>query len=277
MPELPEVETVCLALSKVTKGFKIKQIKIYRKDLRWEVKDTIEETIENDVFKAPYRRGKYILIPTRMDNILLIHLGMSGQIRIEEKESVILKHDHMRFIVENNQNKIFVITYNDPRRFGYIDLFNKIDFKNHFLLAKIGVEPLSKELTVEYLKNTFHNKFKNIKNALLDQRIIAGIGNIYASEILFRAKINPHRSVNTLNQNDLKLIIKASKMILKKAIKVGGTTIRDHVQPDGNLGYFKQELKVYGRANKNCNRCNSLIKVRTITNRSTFFCENCQV
>jgi formamidopyrimidine-DNA glycosylase len=276
MPELPEVETVCRALAKATKNFKIKKVEFYRKDLRWQVKDNIETTLENNIFTQPYRRGKYILIPTNMDNIFLIHLGMSGQIRIQKKVDIILKHDHMRMIVEKN-NQYFVVTYNDPRRFGYIDLFHKKELKKHFLLAKIGVEPFGKELTIEYLHNNFKKRFKNIKNALIDQKIIAGIGNIYASEILYRANINPFRSVHTLNKNDLNSIIKFTKKTLQKSINAGGTTIKDHIQPDGNLGYFKQSLQVYGKNNKKCKNCNHLIEMKVISNRSTFFCTNCQI
>ena len=275
MPELPEVETVCRALSKVIKNSRIKKIEFYRKDLRWQVKDNLEVTLKNNIFIDPYRRGKYILIPTNTDKIFLIHLGMSGQIRIKKKD-IVQKHDHMRLIVENN-NKHFVITYNDTRRFGYIDLFKKKELREHFLLSKIGVEPLGRELTIEYLQNNFKKRVINIKNALIDQKIIAGIGNIYASEILYKAKINPLRKVNSLSQNDLNSIITYTKIILKKSIDVGGTTIRDHMQPDGSLGYFKQKLQVYGKTNEKCKTCNSFIVKEVISNRSTFICRHCQI
>jgi len=275
MPELPEVETVCRALSKVIKNSRIKKIEFYRKDLRWQVKDNLEVSLKNNIFIDPYRRGKYILIPTNTDKIFLIHLGMSGQIRIKKKD-IVQKHDHMRLIVENN-NKHFIITYNDSRRFGYIDLFKKKELREHFLLSKIGVEPLGRELTTEYLKNNFKKRVINIKNALIDQKIIAGIGNIYASEILYKAKINPLRKVNSLSQNDLNSIITFTKIILKKSIDVGGTTIRDHIQPDGSLGYFKQKLQVYGKTNEKCKTCNSFIVKEVISNRSTFICRHCQV
>ena len=275
MPELPEVETVCRALSKVIKNSTIKKIEFYRKDLRWQVKDNLEVSLKNNVFIDPYRRGKYILIPTNTDKIFLIHLGMSGQIRIKKKD-IVQKHDHMRMIVENN-NKHFVITYNDSRRFGYIDLFKKKELREHFLLSKIGVEPLGRELTTEYLQNNFKKRVINIKNALIDQKIIAGIGNIYASEILYKAKINPLRKVNSLSQNDLNSIITFTKIILKKSIDVGGTTIRDHMQPDGSLGYFKQKLQVYGKVNEKCKTCNSFIVKEVISNRSTFICKYCQI
>ena len=275
MPELPEVETVCRALSKVLTNSRIKKIEFYRKDLRWQVKDNLEVSLKNNIFIDPYRRGKYILIPTNTDKIFLIHLGMSGQIRIKKKD-IVQKHDHMRLIVENN-NKHFVITYNDSRRFGYIDLFKKKELREHFLLSKIGVEPLGRELTTEYLQNNFKKRVINIKNALIDQKIIAGIGNIYASEILYKAKINPLRKVNSLSQNDLNSIITFTKIILKKSIDVGGTTIRDHMQPDGSLGYFKQKLQVYGKVNEKCKTCNSYIVKEVISNRSTFICKHCQI
>ena len=275
MPELPEVETVCRALSKVIKNSRIKKIEFYRKDLRWQVKNNLEITLKNNIFIDPYRRGKYILIPTNTDKIFLIHLGMSGQIRIKKKD-IVQKHDHMRLIVENN-NKHFVVTYNDSRRFGYIDLFKKKELREHFLLSKIGVEPLGRELTTEYLQNNFKKRVINIKNALIDQKIIAGIGNIYASEILYKAKINPLRKVNSLSQNDLNSIITYTKIILKKSIDVGGTTIRDHMQPDGSLGYFKQKLQVYGKVNEKCKTCNSFIVKEVISNRSTFICRHCQI
>ena len=275
MPELPEVETVCRALSKVIKNSTIKKIEFYRKDLRWQVKDNLEFSLKNNIFIDPYRRGKYILIPTNTDKIFLIHLGMSGQIRIKKKD-IVQKHDHMRMIVENN-NKHFVVTYNDSRRFGYIDLFKKKELREHFLLSKIGVEPLGRELTTEYLQNNFKKRVINIKNALIDQKIIAGIGNIYASEILYKAKINPLRKVNSLSQNDLNSIITFTKIILKKSIDVGGTTIRDHMQPDGSLGYFKQKLQVYGKVNEKCKTCNSFIVKEVISNRSTFICKYCQI
>ena len=275
MPELPEVETVCRALSKVIKNSRIKKIEFYRKDLRWQVKNNLEITLKNNIFIDSYRRGKYILIPTNTDKIFLIHLGMSGQIRIKKKD-IVQKHDHMRLIVENN-NKHFIITYNDSRRFGYIDLFKKKELREHFLLSKIGVEPLGRELTIEYLQNNFKKRVINIKNALIDQKIIAGIGNIYASEILYKAKINPLRKVNSLSQNDLNSIITYTKIILKKSIDVGGTTIRDHMQPDGSLGYFKQKLQVYGKTNEKCKTCNSFIVKEVISNRSTFICRHCQI
>jgi len=277
MPELPEVETVRLALSKLIKNTKVIEVEILRKDLRWKIRNTLKKNLKNDILIESYRRGKYILIPTLRDNILLIHLGMSGQIKIRNKKEILLKHDHVRITVESANKNFYYIIYNDPRRFGYIDLFNKNEIKNHFLLKNLGVDPFSKKFNKEYLSQIFKNRSKNIKNSLIDQNIIAGIGNIYASEILFKAKINPFKNVNALMDEDLKTIIKATRSILKKSITLGGTTIKDHSQPNGKLGYFKQKLQVYGKKNKKCNICNKMLVMAYISKRSTFYCNQCQI
>ena len=276
MPELPEVETVCLALSKILINSRVTNIEIFRKDLRWNIKDNLEIDLKQKFLKKPYRRGKYILIPTSNEHLLLFHLGMSGTIKIISEKYNALKHDHVKMDIETKEKENYSIIYNDPRRFGFIDLLSKKDFKNHFLLKNIGVEPLGKSFTMEYIQKKITKRSTCIKNILMDQRIIAGIGNIYASEILYKAKINPLRSVKTLNRNDLKYIIKATKYILNKSISVGGTSIRNHFQPDGKLGYFVQKLQVYGKAKQKCFECKSLITSMIISGRSTFFCNTCQ-
>jgi len=276
MPELPEVETVCLALSKILNNSKVNNVEIFRKDLRWNIKENLEVVLKEKNLKKPFRRGKYILIPTSKEYIILIHLGMSGTIKILSGEYNLSKHDHVKINIETEENKYFSIVYNDPRRFGYIDFFHIEKIENHFLLKKLGVEPLEKDFTTYYLQKIIHKKSKCVKNFIMDQSIIAGIGNIYASEILHRANINPLQAVNNLNEEQLKSIINATKFILKKAISVGGTTIKNHIQPDGKLGYFAQELQVYGKNKHNCNKCNNLITLINISNRSTYFCSNCQ-
>lgn len=277
MPELPEVETVRLALSKLIKNTKVIEVEIFRKDLRWKIKNTLKKNLKNDILIGSYRIGKYILIPTFRDNILLIHLGMSGQIKIRNKKEILLKHDHIRITIESSNKNFYYIIYNDPRRFGYIDLFNKNEIKKHFLLKNLGVDPFSKKFNKEYLFQIFKNRSKNIKNSLIDQNIVAGIGNIYASEILFKAKINPFRNVNNLMDEDLKSIIKSTRSILKKSITLGGTTIKDHTQPNGKLGYFKQKLQVYGKKNEKCNICNQMLVMCYISKRSTYYCNQCQI
>ena len=277
MPELPEVETVCLALSKIVYNSKIEDIEVLRSDLRWKIKKSLKHDLENDYFKQPFRRGKYILIPTIKDNIFLIHLGMSGQIKIRDNFESIFKHDHVRVTIKSENDKRYFITYNDPRRFGFIDLFHKKEINEHFLLKKLGVEPFEKNFNVGYLHSKFDKKMKCIKDTLMDQSVIAGIGNIYASEILFKAKVNPYRSAKTLNNEEIRSIIGATIGILKKSVNVGGTTLQNHLQPNGKLGYFSQKLEVYGKKNKTCNKCKCLISVSIISNRSTFYCNNCQI
>tara|TARA_Y100001947_G_C10296989_1_gene285397 strand:- start:147 stop:980 length:834 start_codon:yes stop_codon:yes gene_type:complete len=277
MPELPEVETVCLALSKITNNSRVRNIELFRKDLRWNINENLEKDLIQKILKKPFRRGKYILVPTSNEQILLIHLGMSGTIKIISKKYNLSKHDHVKIDIETKDNKNFSVIYNDPRRFGYIDLFHISKIENHFLLKKLGVEPLNKDFTVHYLQEKIYKKSKCVKNFLMDQSIIAGIGNIYACEILHRAKINPLQTVNSLNKEHLKSIVKATKFILKKSINVGGTSIRNHLQPDGNLGYFAQKLQVYGKNKQNCNRCKNLISVINISKRSTYFCSYCQI
>ena len=276
MPELPEVETVCLALSKILNNSKVSNIKIFRKDLRWTIKDNLELDLKEKILKKPFRRGKYILIPTSKAHILLFHLGMSGTIKILSGEYKVIKHDHVKINIETEDNNYFTIVYNDPRRFGYIDFFHVSKIKNHFLLKKLGVEPFEKEFTIEYLQKKIYNKSKCVKNFLMDQSIIAGIGNIYANEILYKANISPLRTVDKLNKEHLKSIIVATKFILKKSINAGGTSIRNHLQPDGKLGYFVQKLNVYGKNKSKCNKCNNVIVLININNRSTYYCSNCQ-
>ena len=276
MPELPEVETVCLALSKIVNNSRVSEIEIFRKDLRWHVKENLEKDLKEKILKKPYRRGKYILIPTSKEHILLIHLGMSGTIKITSEEYNVSKHDHIKIRIKTKDNKFFGIVYNDPRRFGYVDFFHKDKIKNHFLLKKLGVEPLENDFTIHYLQKKIYKKSKCVKNFLMDQSIIAGIGNIYASEILHRANINPLLTVDKLNKENLKSIVEATKFILKKSISVGGTSIRNHLQPDGKLGYFAQKLQVYGKNKHYCKKCGSLITLINISNRSTYFCNICQ-
>ena len=276
MPELPEVETVCLALSKILNNSKVSNIKIFRKDLRWTIKDNLELDLKEKILKKPFRRGKYILIPTSKAHILLFHLGMSGTIKILSGEYKVIKHDHVKINIETEDNNYFTIVYNDPRRFGYIDFFHVSKIKNHFLLKKLGVEPFEKDFTIEYLQKKIYNKSKCVKNFLMDQSIIAGIGNIYANEILYKANISPLRTVDKLNKEHLKSIIVATKFILKKSINAGGTSIRNHLQPNGKLGYFVQKLNVYGKNKSKCNKCNNVIVLININNRSTYYCSNCQ-
>ena len=163
MPELPEVETVCLALSKILNNSRVNNVEIFRRDLRWNLKENLGTDLKEKILKKPFRRGKYILIPTSKEHILLIHLGMSGTIKIISGEYNLSKHDHIKINIETKENKFFSIIYNDPRRFGYVDFFQVGKIKNHFLLKKLGVEPLEKDFTINYLQKKIYKKTKCVK------------------------------------------------------------------------------------------------------------------
>ena len=276
MPELPEVETTKNALSKIIKNAKVIKVEIFNNNLRWKVSDDISTSLKNVVLEKPIRLGKYILIPTDSKKSILIHLGMSGSLKIEKNFSVLIKHDHVKLTLLNKEKEIFYIIYNDPRRFGFIDLIPTSKLKSHFLLSKIGMDPFNKKFNKNYLLKKFKNRNITIKSALMNQTIIAGIGNIYASEILFLSKIHPLLKVHLINIETIKLLVYFVKYVLKAAIKTGGTTIRNFKPPDGKLGYFKQKLFVYGRAGDNCLICDSIIKLLIINKRSSFICEKCQ-
>lgn len=276
MPELPEVEITKQVVEKELKSSEICKIDVFQEKLRWIINKKLKKLFVNCIILKPFRLGKYIIIPTNKKICLIIHLGMSGVLKIKKKIVRLEKHDHVKFtMLDENKNKIYLI-YNDPRKFGFIDYCYENKLKYHFLLKNLGVEPFSNNLNKNYLLKKFINKNTSIKNALLDQKIIAGIGNIYASEILFLSKIHPLLNVKFIDENKAIKICDSIKYILSRAIKKGGTTLKDFKNPDGKLGYFKQELLVYSREGKKCFDCTKIIKMINFTGRSTFFCETCQ-
>ncbi len=272
MPELPEVETICKGITPIINSNKITDVIQKRNDLRWPLKKDIKNNLVGKECKEPFRIGKYILIPINNNFILLIHLGMSGRLRIFNKHPIYKKHDHFSMCL----NAKHWIVYSDPRRFGFIDLFNKKSLKNHFLLKNLGMDALSNELNTNWLLEKFKNKKTSIKNVLLNQNILAGIGNIYCNEILFAAKIHPNRLASSIEKENVEKLIFFIKNILKNAIKAGGTTIKDHLNPNGEIGYFKNELKVYGKLKMGCVDCKQKIKEKKISGRSTYYCSFCQ-
>ena len=276
MPELPEVETTKNTLSKFIKKAKIIEVKIFRKDLRWPINFKIKSDIENSIILNPFRLGKYILIPTDKNKCLLLHLGMSGFLKISKTKMRAEKHDHVKFTCVNMKNEEIYIMFNDARRFGFVDCFDSKKLHEHFLIKKLGVEPFSLDLNVKYLLKKFHNKNVAIKSALLDQKIVAGIGNIYANEILFLSKIHPLLKVKFVDKKIANKLCKAIKLILKKAIEKGGTSIKDFKNPDGKIGYFKHDLSVYSREGKECFDCKKFIKMINLAGRSTYYCQQCQ-
>ena len=270
MPELPEVETSVQAIQEFANQ-NIESIKIYNPNLRWKVDCNTFRNLSGLKVSKIDRRAKYILFHLNQSQIL-IHLGMTGTLRIAKKESNFYqKHDHVEFIFQRGK-----LIFNDPRRFGSMHFITEPS--KHFLLEKLGPEPLSEEFNGEYLFQKIKKSLSPIKNSLMNQHNVVGIGNIYANEILFDAKIHPTRKSKTITKKEHNKIAASTKKILKVAIKAGGTTLKDFYQPDGNKGYFKIDLAVYDRANKKCINCKKeLIKRIIQSQRATFYCRKCQI
>ena len=286
MPELPEVEIVKQSLDKKITNKIIKKVIIRNRNFRIKIPPKFEELLTNKVIKKVSRFSKYVTLNFSDGSYCLIHLGMSGTIHLFDRtkknkftntsfyssQNLPKKHNHIEIQFDNIK-----IIYNDPRRFGffqYIENQKKLEKRLHHL----GPEPFSKLFNLKYIRKSFLNKKKNIKNFLIDQKFVSGIGNIYASEILFFCKINPFQKVINLNKDDYKKIVFFSREVLNKAIKKGGSSIRNFKNVSGKQGNYQKEFKVYFRENLEClrNRCIGKIKKKVITNRSTFFCNKCQ-
>jgi formamidopyrimidine-DNA glycosylase len=269
MPELPEVETSVQAIQEFSNQ-NIESIEIYNPNLRWKVDCKAFKNLSGLKVSKIDRRAKYIIFHLNHSQIL-IHLGMTGTLRIAKKESNFYKkHDHIEFIFQKGK-----LIFNDPRRFGSMHLIREPG--KHFLLDKLGPEPLSREFNGEYFFQKIKKSLSPIKNALMNQQNVVGIGNIYANEILFDARIRPTRKSKTITKKEHSKIAESAKKILKIAIKAGGTTLKDFYQPDGNKGYFKIDLAVYDRANEKCKNCKKESIIRIIqSQRATFYCRKCQ-
>ena len=272
MPELPEVETVKTFLRDNVVKKKTLSIKIENKNLRFKVSTKIESKIRNVTITNILRRGKYLIFLYKNNFSLLCHLGMTGSFRIQrirEKR----KHDHIIF----NFEKSFLI-FNDIRKFGFVKIYEKDKICQSAHLKHLGPEPLGPDYNLKHFMR-YSKRKTNIKNLLMNQSFVAGLGNIYCSEILYAAEIAPTRDVGSLRENEMNKIVSSTKKVLKKAIKLGGTTIKNFVVSDEKIGYFKNVLKVYGRENFNCYRCEGGKKVKKIvqSGRSTFFCSSCQL
>ena len=286
MPELPEVEIVKRSLKNKVNYKKIKKIIIKNRNLRFKVPKNFENILEGRIVIDVFRFSKYIILSLDNFSFCLIHLGMSGTLHLinNKKQKKITnlsfyhsktlpkKHNHIEIKFSN-----FMIVYNDPRRFGFFKFFkNKQELNKYF--EKKGPEAISSKFNYKYIKNKLENKSKNIKNFLLDQSFVSGIGNIYSNEILFHCKINPLKLAKKINNKNIRNLSKYSKLVLNLAIKYGGSSIRDFKNIKGVSGSFQNEFKVYGREKKNCSRikCRSKISKIFISNRSTFFCKSCQ-
>jgi len=286
MPELPEVEIVKQSLAKKIQQKKIKKVIIKNRNLRFKIPLKFEELLQNKIIKKVTRFSKYLILNFSDGSFCLIHLGMSGTIHLIKKDNfnkfsntsfynssnLPKKHNHVEI-----QFQDLKVIYNDPRRFGFFKFIdNKQELINRF--SHLGPEPFFKNFDLKYLLRYFLNKKKDIKSFLLDQKFVSGIGNIYASEILFLCKINPKTYAMRLSKKNCKNIILFSKSVLNRAIKKGGSSIRDFRDTFGKRGNFQKEFNVYQRENLNCPRskCDGKIKKIFISNRSTFFCNTCQ-
>ena len=272
MPELPEVETVKESLKIRLKGKKILSANvIYNNIIAYpEVKDFIKQ-ISNQTINDMKRRGKFLLFDLD-DYYLLSHLRMEGKYFFKTKDDVLDKHEHVTFDLDSGEE----LRYKDTRKFGKMYLIKKEDIDDVGPLKDLGLEPWDENLTSNYLLNKFKNKKLPIKSVLLDQSIIVGIGNIYADEILFMCKINPLKHCNLITEEEASNIIKYTKEVLEKAIKMGGTTIRTYSSVDGVHGLFQEELLVHGKDKEKCLNCgNTIIKIK-VGGRGTYYCPNCQ-
>ncbi|NMP29429.1 bifunctional DNA-formamidopyrimidine glycosylase/DNA-(apurinic or apyrimidinic site) lyase [Rahnella sp. SAP-1] len=268
MPELPEVETSRRGIEPYLVGHTIMHAVVRNSRLRWPVSQEIMALSDQPVLSVQ-RRAKYLLVELN-SGWIIIHLGMSGSLRILAEETEPGKHDHVDLVMDSGH----VLRYTDPRRFGAW-LWCQ-DLAGSSVLSHLGPEPLSEDFNAEYLRDRSKNKKSAIKPWLMDNKLVVGVGNIYASESLFVAGILPDRPANSLSLAEYALLVATIKAVLLRSIEQGGTTLRDFLQSDGKPGYFAQELQVYGRAGEACRVCGTLIESSKHAQRSTFFCRRCQ-
>lgn len=270
MPELPEVETTLKGISPYIIGQKVSNVKLRQLRLRWDLPRGLPALLIGKNLNQITRRGKYLLFA--FDNgTIILHLGMSGRLRILEANTPAQKHDHVDIIFANQ----LCLRFTDPRRFGAL-LWTKDNPHNHVLLKIIGPEPLAKAFNANYLLTKAGKRKIAIKSFIMDSKIVAGVGNIYATEALFEAKLLPQKAAGSLTFADCQALVKAIKSVLTRAIKKGGTTLKDFTQSDGQPGYFAIELKVYGKENQSCPKCQSKLKSIRIANRQSVYCKKCQ-
>jgi formamidopyrimidine-DNA glycosylase len=278
MPELPEVETVTTGLNFAIKNLIVKKVYVGRYDLRITVAKKIKSVINNVKVVGVKRRAKYGIIKFDNHYSIIFHLGMSGSIVIERNNfRPLQKHDHIaiEFIKKNNSKLRFI--FKDPRRFGFFNIYHDEDNSYKNIFKNLGPEPLIKEFSVQSFYENLNKKQSSIKSLLLNQSIISGLGNIYVCESLFLAKISPFALGCELSLKDIMYLYSKIEKVLKKAIKEGGTTLKDHKNISGEIGYFQNYLSVYNREKNKCvNNCSSLIKRNIQNGRSTYYCPNCQ-
>ena len=273
MPELPEVEVIKRGLLSHLPGRKVIEIFAGNKKLRQPIpRKNLKKYIQEARIKSIDRRAKFLLITMDNGAILVIHLGMTGRLGIFPADSPRAKHDHLRLQLDDSMQ----LRFNDIRRFGLIKVIPPGKAPDNTILSHIGPEPFGQEFSPLYLHQLAAGKSKPLKNFLMDSRVVAGIGNIYACEILFHAYLNPEKKISSLTIREWTKVVESSRYVLQKAIDSGGTTISDFVNESGRSGYFQLELQTYGRQGRPCNVCSAPITRKIMAGRSTFFCPKCQ-
>lgn len=269
MPELPEVETTRQGISPHVLNKRVKSIVVRQTQLRWPINPTLPELLTDQRLKTLDRRGKYLLFGF-VRGTLLVHLGMSGSLRIAQTNEVPRKHDHVDILFGDH-----CLRYHDPRRFGAM-VWVEGDPYQHSLLNKLGPEPLSDGFDGLYMFQRSRKRSKDIKNFIMDSHIVVGVGNIYANEALFHAGIRPTKAAGKISAKQYDGLAKEIKRVLQNSIKQGGTTLRDFVGGDGKPGYFAQTLFVYGRQGEDCKHCGHSLKEIRQAQRTTVYCTRCQ-
>lgn len=270
MPELPEVETTCRGIAPSLEGRRVERVVLRERRLRWPVPSDFESHLAGRRITGVGRRAKYLLIRTD-GGTLIAHLGMSGSLRVLARELPPRPHDHVDLVLDSGR----VLRLNDPRRFGSLHWVTG-DPEAHPLLAGLGPEPLGPGFDGDYLWQRARGRRVAIKLFIMNAQVVVGVGNIYASEALFRAGIRPTTPAGRVSRARMERLARAIRDVLSEAIRVGGTTLRDYVNPDGAPGYFRQELFVYERAGEPCRRCRTPIRHRVLGQRSTYWCPACQ-
>ncbi|EJF87445.1 formamidopyrimidine-DNA glycosylase [Bartonella vinsonii subsp. arupensis OK-94-513] len=288
MPELPEVETVRRGLEPIVTGAKILSVTLNRRDLRFPFPEAFSERLMGRTIIEVGRRAKYLLFHLSQNETILSHLGMSGSWRIEDERQTssltekFVRHDHFVMDIQVKDGKVYHLTYNDVRRFGFMLLVDTNRLYEHPLLKKLGLEPMSHAFSGSYLQKAFVNKKISLKGVLLDQSIVAGLGNIYVCEALWRSRLSPQRGAFTLALKTVHAREFADSLaqnihdVISEAIVSGGSSLRDYVHVDGSLGYFQHAFSVYGREGKECLKCGTPIIRILQLGRSSFYCSQCQ-
>jgi len=269
MPELPEVETIKRGLIPLI-GLKLTSSIVRFAKLRYLVDAQLLTKIQGKTLLQIIRRAKYIVLVFEENYYIIIHLGMSGRISVLNSDKEIVKHDHVDLVFGQ-----YILRYNDPRRFGCI-LAGVGDWSQHKLLVNLGPEPLENTFTPEYLLEKASSRTTTLKQLIMDNAVVVGVGNIYACESLFNSRLSPLRIAKTLTLSEAVLLVNEIKKVLNIAIANGGSTLKDYVDASGNMGYFQQQHQVYGRAGLACKICNTAILETRLGQRNSFYCPNCQ-